>query len=43
MYNYEPLASVIKKTEEQKQQYIKKIYDENQTNQKLYNTEQIAK
>lgn len=43
MYNYEPLVSVIKKTEEQKQQYLKKIIDENQMNQKLYNTEQIAK
>lgn len=42
MYNYEPLSSIVKKTEDVKRQYLKKIYDENESNKKLYNTEQIA-
>jgi hypothetical protein len=32
MYNYEPLASIVKKTEEVKKQYLKKIQEENHSN-----------
>jgi Mn-dependent DtxR family transcriptional regulator len=42
MYNYEPLSSIVKKTEDVKNQYLKKIYDENDSNKRMYNTAQIA-
>lgn len=41
MYNYEPLASIVKKTEEVKRQYLKKIQEENLSNELLYNTDKI--
>ena len=41
MYNYDPLASIVKKTEEVKKQYLKKIQEEKHWNQQLYNTDRI--
>jgi hypothetical protein len=41
MYNYEPLTSIVKKSEDLKKQYIKKIQEENESNERLYNTDKI--